>query len=254
MGAFLLGKTGMEIDYYIGIPSYQRAEKQSTLELLREFDFPKDRVFLSTQTEEDFRAYQIWKGYCREILFRNGKNVSCNMNTILDHFSRGDKVIFLDDDIRSFFTVKGGAPHTVKKEEFYSMIDEGFSLAKKERATAWGIYPVNNPFFMKDKLRRKSILIGTLMGITKTDLKFNESFCTKQDYEFCLHTIKKYGKCLRLDWYSANASHQTKGGCETVWKEKRIVRADTNRLLLMYPDLIKRNPSKPDEIKMRSTV
>ena len=40
-------------EYIIGIPSYRRADKQTTLEYLERIGVSKERIVLSVQTEED---------------------------------------------------------------------------------------------------------------------------------------------------------------------------------------------------------
>lgn len=47
----------MQFDIYFCIPSYLRADRQKTLELLERIGVPKEQIVLAVQTESDKEAY-----------------------------------------------------------------------------------------------------------------------------------------------------------------------------------------------------
>lgn len=239
-------------DFRFCIPSYQRADNQPTLKLLAEYGVPKSRITISTQTEEDYEAYQQRYGNLHQVVYYPKTNVSGNMNTLLDHRRLGAKIVFLDDDIKRISKLQpDGTLKDLDSNGFLTMLQTGFALAKKHHTVGFGIYPVYNAFFMKHSYYKRAICIATVLGVVNTLMRFDERINTKQDYDFCCNAIKRYGAFIRLNDYAPDAAHYSRGGCEENWKDKEGVVADANKLLHRYPDLLRRNPKRPGEVLMR---
>ena len=86
---------------YFATASYKRAENQRTVAYLERLGIEKEKIIVTVQTEEDFKEYTrqgIDKRVGR-LIYREGKNVSDNRNTILDNIPIGEKVVIFDDDI-----------------------------------------------------------------------------------------------------------------------------------------------------------
>lgn len=235
-------------DYKILIPSYQRANKQTTLELLSSA-YGKDDIIISTQTLEDYEAYKKNWGRRATIIYKQGECVGDNRNTLLEYLCQHGigKGIMLDDDITGFVfydktVIKEG--HAVRK-----LLEASMSIAMKAGCTLWGAYPVANAFFMNAKIV-KNILIGTCFGILDSRLRFDRQFRIKEDYELCLRVMSGGGLVLRFNGFSPIAAHKSAGGCMNDWKQ-----ADNNRyantLAAAYPELCELNPKRAGEIKFK---
>lgn len=70
--------------YKILIPSYKRAGKVKTLDLLQGETYSADDIIISTQTQEDYDAYRgHYKGRAT-IIYREGNSVGDNRNSLLE--------------------------------------------------------------------------------------------------------------------------------------------------------------------------
>lgn len=241
------------MDCFFAIASYKRADNQRTLAYFERLGIEKEKILVAVQTEDDFKEYTkqgIDKRVGR-LIYREGKNVSDNRNTILDNVPIGEKVVLFDDDITAVCKLDEGKLKEIDtKEEFYRFLEYGFKLIEENHTVAFGLYPVANAFFMKDAYRERNIIIGTLFALINTEMRFNPEFSTKEDYEFSCRVIRKYSKLIRLDNYTCKAQHYTKGGCDEFWKDKGTADSKAFMLAKTYPDIIELNPSKPGEVKM----
>ena len=86
----------------IGIPSYQRVNSCKTLDTLISMGYGRDEIIISTQTADEYRAYQQAHGDKATIIYREGSNDSVNRNTILAFMNVDEEFILMDDDIKAF--------------------------------------------------------------------------------------------------------------------------------------------------------
>ena len=75
----------MRHDFYFGIASYNRVDRQPMLTKLHEMGFPATQILLATQTPEDYEKYSERYGKWATVLFRSASNCPQNKNTILEH-------------------------------------------------------------------------------------------------------------------------------------------------------------------------
>lgn len=235
--------------YRWAIPSYQRAEEPLTVDLLNKMGYSKEEIIVSTQTEEDYKAYQKAQGDKATIIYRAGENDSMNRNTLLQYFPDGECFLLADDDIKAFAMLKNKKLRPIEsREELEKYFTLFFRFCKRHNSKIWAWYPVDNAYFMKRTIDEKNILVGTIFGI-ENDRRylFDEEYDLKGDYEFSLRYIKNGYNAVRFNGFTCIAKHKSKGGCE----EARASGRNAGRyeaLLKKYPTLIK--PSYRDgEIK-----
>lgn len=236
--------------YLIGIPSYKRPDKQTTVEYLHQLGFDPKSIILSTQSREDYEQYQKWAEKAT-IIYKEGYCVGDNRNSIIEYCNsqKVHGILMLDDDIKALNILEGSKSRAITEgEEFREIIDRCFRCASANNAPLWGVYPVDNDYFKHEQIRDQSLLIGTMLGFLTTKVSFNRNYRVKEDYELCCRIISKGGKCLRFDMLSVAADHYSKGGCESVWKDSTNLECAIN-LEAQYPRLIKRQEKKPDEVK-----
>ena len=238
---------------YFGIPSYKRAGKQSTLDYLESVGVEKSQIIMSVQTEEDEEAYRK-AGHDKRVgkfLFSPAKNVSGNTNTILRAVPEGEKIIILDDDIKSVDMLNGKKLEKVAdKNSFNKFINFGYSLALKLKTIGFSVYPCHNAYFMSKTYNKAHIGEGTFLALTNVGMLFDESLDTKSDYELGCRIIERFGAFPRLNMYSCNAPHFSGGGCKENWEDKEKVARDAKMLVLLYPNYVKENPKRKGEILM----
>lgn len=240
--------------FIFGIPSYHRADAQPTLAMLERFGVQKGEIIIAVQCKEDRETYRQYSDRA-QILFREGKNKSDNANTILDNLEIGKRLLLMDDDIRNinYLDSENKLREISTREQFYSALNVGFSLAKKCHAPGFGFYPVKNAFFMSHSYAKKNICIGTLLGMIVTKQRFDNKFSVKEDYEYTAAAIKKYGAFPRLNNFVCEARHYTKGGCSDLWEDGFTNGLCAGKLCARYPRIVKPNKNRPGEVKMAHT-
>ena len=235
--------------FYFGIPSYKRSKEQLTLKYLKALGYNKNQIIISTQTQEDYLLYKNLYDNDAMIIFKDGQCVSDNRNNILLALPTGTQIVMLDDDIKALQILSGGKLKDITtKQELDLIINDAFDYAIKHNARIWGVYPVSNPFFMKRTIDNRNIVIGCVMGLINNFI-FDKKFRTKEDYELCCREMRNGHNCIRFNYLTANAKHKTNaGGCKDDWKYE-INKRCADLLIGRYPEMIKRNSKKLDEVR-----
>ena len=228
------------------IPTYKRPEKQLSLKMLRDFGYSKEDIIMSTQTEEDYKAYkERYDNECT-IIYKEGHSVTENRNTLIDYFDKGQWVVMLDDDITGFFKLTGKSLKKIEtREEFEKMLNDFFEYTERNNGRMWGVYPCKNAFFMKQSINKKDI-INSCLGLI-IDQRFDETLKTKEDIELCCRYIKSGYNIIRFNFITYDVKHKQKGGCCDVWKseENDVV---SKKLVAKYPKLLRLNSRRKGEV------
>ena len=237
---------------YFGIPTFQRSEKQLTLDYLERVGAKREQIIMSVQTETDYDAYRKYENRVGRLIYRRAANLSGNANTILDGVPSGKRIIIFDDDIKTITMLENGKLHDIEtQEEFEGMLRFGYSVSEKLNTIGFSVYPVRNDYYMSNSIHTAHIGEGTMLALTNDGTRFDEHFDTKCDYEMTCRIIKKYGAYPRLNMYACKAGHYTSGGCDWNWKDKKRVEEDAEVLVALHPELVRFNPRKRGEVLMR---
>lgn len=229
------------------IPSYKRSDKQLTLEYLESMDIPKQIIYIATQTEEDYELYKREYGNRANIIYGKGNCVSDNRNNLLNEFEDNQKIVMLDDDLSYIGKLENNKLIPIDKKELMNFIENAFDYCKANNALIWTGYPVENAYFMSNKIDKKQFGVGCIMGIINSEYRFNPEYRIKEDFEICLRTIKAGYNCIRFNFIHAKGKHKSKGGCMEFWdKDKEC----TDKILKEYSTLIKKG-KKENSILMR---
>lgn len=235
-------------DYKILIPSYHRAERQRTLDLLHGSVFTRDDIVIATQTESDHEAYTRLHGERAQIIYRPGDSVGDNRNTLLEWAQNNGviRAVMLDDDIAQFKFYN--FYRTKDCKEISTLFDRCFDIAARLNADLWGTYPMDNPQSMRPKLS-VSLLTGTCIGILNNELRFNPTFRIKEDYELTLRLMSQGRRVIRFNHFAPSAAHKTRGGCYEDWTRQGEY---AELLLAAYPELVEIDKRKEHkEIKLK---
>ena len=235
--------------FIFAIPSYKRSHEQLTLDYLENMGFEKENIYISTQTQEDYKIYQEKYGERANIIYNEGSCVSDNRNTLLNNFPKGTEIVMLDDDLKFIGNLVNGKIKPFEKEKLRSFLKDAFDYTKKNHALIWTGYPAENGFFMSQTIDKRNFGVGCIMGIIVDDYRFDREFKIKEDFEICLHTMKDGYNCIRFNFIHAKGKHKSKGGCEEFWKDDKDAEC-TKKILLKYPKLIKKG-NKENSILMR---
>jgi hypothetical protein len=241
------------LDIHFGIPSYRRPQEVLTLDLLESAGIPSDRITISTQTKEDWEAYTEKHGDRAHIIYHPGECVADNRNTLLDHFPAGTRLVIMDDDVKAIAMLDraGKRTETLPANILPELIAGSYGRAAVNGALTWGVYPVDNAYFMSRKTDSRAILIGTLLGITtRKEYRFDPEYYIKDDYDYCLQQIAHGRPVMRINYLVCRAKHKSKGGnIDNLTTDK--LKADYERITSRYPALVKGNTKREYEILLR---
>ncbi len=228
--------------YKWGIPSYKRSDAPLTVNLLHKLGYSKEDIIVSTQTAEDYKAYSEKQGDIATVIYREGTNDSINRNTVLNYLSNESVLLLADDDITAFERLSADGKELIPftdGDELERYFDLMFRYCVRHNSKLWAWYTVENAFFMKHTIDDKNILNGTILGIVNdSDVRFDETFDLKGDYEISLRFMSRGMNAIRFNGFVCKAKAYSKGGCEDARK------AGNNdgrfkELLRRYPTLIK---------------
>jgi len=191
----------------IAVPSFRRFERfvESTYALLKRHDLLDiSTVFIN---QEDYDTYSALKDI--KIVVKDTKTLQERRDYIYAYYPTGTHIVQLDDDIKSIIGMD-------KKEvaSFKSLLETGFSLCEKEGCRFWGLYPVANPFYMKEGYTTKLAYIGGVcLGFVKKGDYASGLFTAKSDFYWSCWYYTKDSKIVRINQYAPVCNYYTaKGG------------------------------------------
>jgi hypothetical protein len=223
------------MDYVIAIPSYHRSEicRDKTLTMLSKHHIPKEKIYVYI-VKEDEEAY---KKTCDVKQIIGKKGLVQQRQFIIEYFPEGKPIVFLDDDIEK-----------VDVDDFKTLdhfIKEAFRITKEENAYIWGVYPVFNPFFRKNKPRITTCLnyiVGAFYGIINRrnptlKLSLTKENGQKEDVERSLLYFKKDGVVIRFNRVGFVTKYYGKqGGLGTFEERLQPMKKASYLLKQKYPE------------------
>lgn len=234
----------------IAIPSYKRSSilKRKTLAFLESEGFPKEQITIFVADSNELQSYREDLGNEYKIVV-GFKGISNQRTFIRNYYPEGTRVLSLDDDIRR---VKSLQPRGFKE-----LAEKLFESCEQESLTTWGLYPVNNLFFCKERILVGSLyIIGCCYGfINKKDiLQYPIATEGKEDCWYSLKRIELDGAVLRYEGACPDTDYYASGGlAETRTLESE--RKAAEEVCKLFPEttkfLIKKNGHPEVKIKRK---
>ena len=259
-------------DYVVAIPSYKRPDtlKNKTLKVLQKYkiDPKKIVVFVADKEQEKIYSEALPKGSVGKFVVGvpGIKNIR---NFMPKYFPEGQYIFYMDDDIYKIYdtysTNKSKDKSTYKHRELKSLKDliaQAFKLCEKSKITNWGVYPVNNPFFMKARTgdirdyvsTNLCYIIGFMTGVINNRKAEIRTIDDKEDYERSIKYFLKDGGLLRFNNITCYTKcYKEPGGMQVERTHKRI-HDSAVYLTKQYPKLCTLNTSKKSgytEVRLR---
>ena len=216
----------------IAIPSYQRATTigKKTLKTLRDEGFLPGSItiFVASREEKEEYLARVDRSLYNEIvvgvfeIYKQRKFIS-------DYYPAGTYLLQVDDDIRGF--------KKLNEVHLPTLFLQAFDYCKKESIPLWGIYPVANTLFMKDRNRIGLFLIcGICFGSFAGTL--NPLVDIKDDWYLSLKFYQESKKLLRIESIAPKTTYWSGSGGLATYRtiEKEI--SVSSRLFELFPDLI----------------
>lgn len=236
--------------YVYAIPSYNRVDRQTTLDYLSGMGIPRDRIWIFVQTEEDLAKYQQHSSRANIVMMPATRGVMAR-NNILNRL-KGSNILMLDDDVKTLFTLRGGELIGItKREDMAFAFNRCFDQMRGLRAGVFGIYPVANAFFMSNDISTR-VAVNTVFGFTAGfPVRFDENFETKEDAEICGRILKRGGRVVRFNGLAVTADHnKDKNGYREKWHQDENLRSVV-KLCKRYPEIFAPQKGKPWEVRVK---
>ena len=232
-------------NYVVAIPSYKRTSIliNKTLQTLKEGGVNPDKIHIFVANKEEYNNYSnlIPKELYSKIII--GKIGIANQRIFIKrYFKEGQFVVSIDDDIEGLFKMTTAKPAgLVKLKNIDVFFKEAFERLNIEGLYIWGIYPVRNPFFMKNTVTTGlKFIIGALYGyINRRDKSLEPSVNAegKEDYEQSILYYKKDGGVLRYNNITIKTKFLAEGGLGKIEKRFLMNKKAAEYLHKTYPDI-----------------
>lgn len=245
----------------IAIPTYRRYD--TVCDKTLSFLFGSDarelpiRLFVANSAEKE--AYWIalrrrrWEDRVELEIGQLG--IGPQRNTIHNRYPEGTPVVSLDDDIEGLYQridAKTILP-LIRVRDFF---EDAFQMLKRTGLKIWGIYPVDNPYFMDDTTTTDLRFICSCVygWIADTDLRRRVLLNTKQDYERTCRYYLLDGGVLRFNWLAPKTRYYEEAGGLQGLRTKEEAKLNAHRLMKMFPGLVTINRGRKNdwtEVKLR---
>lgn len=131
---------------------------------------------------------------------------------------------------------------------FELMVNKAFELASKKKLNLWGVYPINNPYFMSNKISTDLKLItGPFFGyINQHKKSLENTIDEKEDVERTLQYYLQDNGVLRLNNFTVKTSYYfNPGGMQFNGKNRKEEALKSAKYLNQkYPELTTLDTSK----------
>lgn len=204
------------MDIRIFSPSYNRADLVKTQAYL-----PFVKYVIHEFDQESYKA----KGHdvivCPDEIRGNIARVR---NWILDQNKVADCVVMLDDDIKAVTRWRDQKIQVLTPDEVRELIEVATVMTLDMGIHLWGVnciidkgaYREYTPFSLL------SYCSATFCGHVRSELRYDERFSLKEDYDMTLQQIHKYGRVLRFNMISYKVDHyNVAGGCSVYRNSKK---------------------------------
>jgi hypothetical protein len=230
--------------YVVAIPSYKRQDVLSTKSLKTLIDggvSPKKiHIFVANKEEHDNYEKVIPKGMYGKII-TGVIGITNQRKFILKYFPEGTEIVSIDDDVEGLYKAKGTVK-LIQIKDVDGFFREAFQKLHKDKLYIWGIYPVRNPFFMKDKVTTDlKFIIGTMYGFINrhdSSLQPNSSIKEKEDYETSILYYLKDGGVVRYNNITIKTKFHAEGGLGKTEGRFQANKEAAAYLAKTYPDLV----------------
>lgn len=122
------------------------------------------------------------------------------------------------------------------------LVDSPFRLA--------GVAPTTNAFFFnpREPVRSAAFILGDLMLVRPTPLRFDPELRLKEDYDFTLQHIERYGGVVRADAVLAAFLHRRNAGGAVDYRTNELEQASIRYLVGKWGNLVRRNGARRNEV------
>jgi hypothetical protein len=195
------------MEYKVYIPSMGRYGKVTTHKLFKESHI----VCPNREVEEYKKYHENVIGVDDSI-----KGITNTRNWILD-YNKDNYHIQVDDDALSFHSFESGKLNKfIDPERINNIIENQFRTCDEWELKVWGFALASDYKFYREytPFSTQGFIGANIIGIIQNPLRFDSRLKVKEDYDYAMQHIAKYGGALRFMKYGIDVIHLTnEGGC-----------------------------------------
>ena len=186
------------------------------------------------------------KNGCK-FVYETGKLIE-SRNFALKHSFAANKIcVQLSDDIKKVSLNKNfGNKKDVNLDTAIQKLVDVFN--KIDNVYLMGVPPTSNDFFAKNLISKNTFCIGDMLFVKPCDLYFDESLTLKEDYDYTLQHLKRYGNCFRYQKYLFTFEHYKNKGGAVDYRTTAEERKNIKILQAKWGNKIKMNSKRENEI------
>jgi len=171
-------------------------------------------------------------------------------NAALDAAGSG-LCVQLDDDLRSLGWAGGRTRATVTPLPLGRALDLLQAALRATGARLAGIAPTANPFYARPGIQSAAFCVGDLLAIRPTSLRFDPAITLKEDYDYTLAHLARYGQVARVGQLLAGFEHRTNPGGAVARRTDALEQHAIGYLMAKWPGCLRPNPRRPNEVLLR---
>lgn len=235
-----------------------------TLHMLTKYGVTEDEitVFVANGKElEDYRK-TIGAKYKIVVGIPGMKNIR---NFMKEYFKPDQEILYIDDDVAELWECQSVAPgkngnRLVQLKHFRQFVENAFCELSNRKLKLWGIYPVNNAFFMKYTGEKGYIssdlkyIIGAFYGVKNDRITETRKIDDKEDFERTIAHYLNDGGVVRFNNITMTTNYYKEpGGMQVERTEDRVTKSAIY-LATKYPGLCSLNSTKKSghlELRLR---
>lgn len=245
------------MSYRYAIKSKDRVNglHEKTYKFLKKYGATDQDIDIFVSTDKNFAEYSMFFPKCKVI--KGPLGIANIDNFIVDYYDEGQRYIYLNDDIKDLYIAHD--TKTLKtfrdtwegpcRYEFHTWICDTFKDMDKHNISYGGLYPVMNPFFMRnsqDKYKTDMCLIMDPFSfvINNKKIKLNNFYLDEDfnenmysDFEKSILHFEDKGALLRLNHYCLDVEYFN--GKDTSNRTQDRAELAAQSMVDAYPDYIR---------------
>ena len=247
------------MEYKIIIPSYQRSTTitTKTLKVLQEQKIPSNKIYIivANQTEKKQYLKTVPPEYHSHIIVGR-KGLRNQRNFITTYFSEGEFLVQMDDDISQIWELTNSGNNYQHKKDHKliplqnldTFLKKTYQLMISQGIYLFGVYPVDNPYFMSNKYTTDlRFIVGPFWGVINRHLpSLRIDLDEKEDVLRTLLYYQQDGQVLRYNNITITTPYYTeKGGMQSENKDRKLESLRSAQLLVSrFPQYCHLKPKK----------
>jgi hypothetical protein len=179
-----------------------------------------------------------------------GYVASARNDALRDAWGAGVPCLQLDDDLIGLIRLTSNGRREATFAEVVAAVVEAMDITG---ALLGGVPPTANHFFgsYQKPIRTSVFIIGSFCLVKPCDMLFDTSFRTKEDYDYTLQHLERYGVVARREDVMADFRHRVNaGGCQE-YRSDGLEMQSRNHMMEKWPNHAPRHPKRSWDISLR---